>query len=107
QSRAHGLGIPTKHWMCGSPTATTSGRHQARTAHLKFYDVQESLVHDEEPLYLVGRRFSSTVNPSCPSTLTAPVFPALQGLAAHPLARGELISCAQDCFWRVTVFFPG
>jgi len=41
---------------------------------------QESLVHDEEPLYLAGRGFSWTVNPSCPSTLTAPVFPPSKSL---------------------------
>src|SRR5215470_7600001 len=32
---------------------------------------------------------------------------ALEVTGAKSLARGELISCAQDCFRRVTAFFPG
>ena len=35
-----------------------------------------------EPLYPAGRRFSWTVNPSCPSTLTAPVFPPSKSVEA-------------------------
>src|SRR2546427_13236489 len=47
------------------------------------------------------------VNPSFPSTLTAPVFPpALEITGGKALARGELISRAQDCFRRVTAFVP-
>jgi hypothetical protein len=51
-----------------------------RDRRLNFYDVQQNPLHDEEPLYLAGRRFSLTLNPSCPSTLTAPVFPPSKSL---------------------------
>src|SRR5215470_10625561 len=34
-------------------------------------------------------------------------LPALEVTGAKSLARGELVSCAQDCFRRVTACFPG
>ena len=41
-----------------------------------------------------------TVNPSFPSTFTAPVFP-LEITGGKALACGEFIRCAQDGFRRV------
>jgi hypothetical protein len=38
-----------------------------------------------EPLYLADRCFSWTVKPSCPSTLTAPVFPPSKSLESSRL----------------------
>src|SRR2546428_2777808 len=48
----------------------------------------------------------STVNPSFPSTRTAPAFPPLEITGAQPLSCGELISRPQDCLVRVRAFVP-
>src|SRR5262249_49142353 len=56
----------------------------------------QTLLSLEKLLYLAGRRFSWAVNPSCWSTLTAPVFLSSKSLEPSRRPMGELISCPRS-----------